>query len=121
MSNHRNNGWSRRQFLSAATVAGTGALLGLRSDALAAEQPPETDKIRVIEPPEICSGTTLIAAQELLKGEGFTQLQVKKATGIDGVNAVARGEADFSITPVPSLVTRLDKGEPLMLLAGIHI
>jgi NitT/TauT family transport system substrate-binding protein len=93
----------------------------LRSGAFAAEPPPETGKIRVIEPPEICSGTTLIAAQELLKGEGFTQLQVKQATGIDGVNAVARGEADFSITPVPSVVTRLDAGEPLMLLAGIHI
>ncbi len=113
--------WSRREFLSTAALAGTGALLGLQSNSFAAEPPPETDKIRLIEPPEICSGTTLIAAQELLKGEGFTQLQVKKATGIDGVNAVARGEADFSITPVPSLVTRVDAGEPLMLLAGIHI
>jgi NitT/TauT family transport system substrate-binding protein len=122
MSNQRNNGWSRRQFLSAATVAGTGALLGLRSDAHTAEPPPETGKIRVIEPPEICAGTTLIVAQDLLKGEGFTQLQaVKMATGIDGVNAVARGEADFSITPVPSLVTRIDAGEQLTLLSGIHI
>lgn len=121
MSNQDSDRWSRREFLNRVTLAGAGTFLGLQSDSLAAEPPPETDKIRVIEPPEICSGTTLIAAQELLKGEGFTQLQVKKATGIDGVNAVARGEADFSITPVPSLVTRLDAGEPLMLLAGIHI
>jgi len=121
MNSERDKRWSRRKFLSALTLAGTAKFLALRHESIAAEPPPETDKIRVIEPPEICSGTTLIAAQELLKGEGFTQLQVKKATGIDGVNAVARGEADFSITPVPSLVTRVDAGEPLMLLAGIHI
>ncbi len=121
MNKPHHDRWSRREFLSTAALAGTGVLLGLQSKSLAAEPPPETDKIRVIEPPEICSGTTLIAAQELLKGEGFTQLQVKKATGIDGVNAVARGEADFSITPVPSLVTRIDAGEQLTLLSGIHI
>jgi NitT/TauT family transport system substrate-binding protein len=121
MSNRRNYGWSRREFLSRAALAGAGTVLGLRSESLAAEPPPETDKFRLIEPPEICSGTALIAAQELLKVEGFTQLQIKKTTGINGVNAVARGEADFSITPVPSLVTRIDAGEQLILLSGIHV
>jgi NitT/TauT family transport system substrate-binding protein len=122
MRNHRPDYWSRRKFLSAAAIGGTGALFGVRDETLAAEPSPETNKIRAIEPPEICAGTPLIVAQELLKGEGFTQLEaVKKATGFDGVNAVARGEADFSITPVPSLVTRIDAGEQLTLLAGIHI
>jgi NitT/TauT family transport system substrate-binding protein len=122
LSKRHNDRWSRREFLSTAALAGTGAVLRLRSDSFAAEPSPETDKIRVIEPPEICAGTPLIVAQELLKSEGFTQLQaVKVATGIDGVNAVARGEADFSITPVPSLITRVDAGEQLTLLAGIHI
>ncbi len=122
MSNHQNDHWSRREFLKGLSLAGTATLLGLRSESIAAEPPLETDKIRVIEPPEICAGTTLIVAQDLLKSEGFTQLQaVKMATGIDGVNAVARGEADFSITPVPSLITRVDAGEQLTLLSGIHI
>ncbi|HEX2932659.1 MAG TPA: twin-arginine translocation signal domain-containing protein, partial [Candidatus Binatia bacterium] len=35
-------GWSRREFLSAAALAGTGAVLGLRPEAAAAEAPPET-------------------------------------------------------------------------------
>ena len=121
MTKRQHDRWSRREFLGTAALAGAGTLLGSTNVEVAAEPPPETDKIRVIEPAEICTGTTLIPAQELLKGEGFTQLQVKKATGIDGVNAVARGEADFSITPVPSLVTRLDAGEQLTILAGIHI
>jgi NitT/TauT family transport system substrate-binding protein len=120
--NNRDNRWSRREFLTTGVLAGTGALLGLRAESIAAEPPLETNKIRVIEPPEICAGTPLIVAQELLKGEGLTQLQiVKKATGIDGINAVARGEAEFSITPVSSLITRIDAGEQLTLLSGIHI
>ena len=117
----QNDYWSRREFLTNLGLAGTTALLGLERNAIAAEPPPETTKIRVIEPSEICSGTALTVAQELLKGEGFTQLQIKKSTGIEGNNAIARGEADFSITPVPSLVTRIDAGEQLLLLAGVHV
>jgi NitT/TauT family transport system substrate-binding protein len=121
MNEQRSDHWTRRKFLGAAALAGTGALLGLRRESIAAEPPPETNKIRVIEPPEVCAGTALIVAQELLKGEGFTQLQPLKKTGIDGVTAVAAGEADFSITPVSSLIARIDSGEPLVLLSGIHI
>jgi NitT/TauT family transport system substrate-binding protein len=116
------DGWSRREFLTTVAAAGTGTLLGLRSDAFAAEPPPETNKVRVIETTEICAGTPLIVAQELLKGEGFKDVHpVKTATGFDGATAVAKGEADFSITPAPSLITRIDAGEQLTLLSGIHI
>ena len=122
MTTKRHEAWSRREFLSAAALAGTGSLLRLPSDALAAEPPAETNKVRVIENSEICAGTPLIVAQELLKAEGFTDVRsVKKATGTDGVAAVAMGEADFSITAAPSLITRIEAGEQLMLLSGIHI
>jgi NitT/TauT family transport system substrate-binding protein len=122
VSNQRKDAWSRREFLSTAALAGTGALLGLRSDAFAAEPPPETSKVRVIENSEICAGTPLIVAQELLKAEGFKDVHpVKTATGVDGVTAVAKGEADFSITAAPSLVRLIDAGEQLVVLSGIHI
>jgi NitT/TauT family transport system substrate-binding protein len=121
MQTERDNGWSRREFLINLSLAGGAGLLGLQSDAFTAEPPPETNKIRVIEPPDVCSGAALIVAQELLKDEGFTQLQPVKKTGFDGVTAVAAGEADFSITPAPLLIARIDSGEPLMSLAGVHI
>ena len=115
-------GWSRREFLSTAALAGSGVLLGLRSDALAAEPPPETKKIRLIQNPEICAGTPLIVAHELIKDEGFTDVRaVKTATGVDGATAVAAGEADLTVTAAPSLIIRIDAGEPLLLLAGIHV
>jgi NitT/TauT family transport system substrate-binding protein len=113
--------WSRREFLTNVGFFGSAAVLGFTSDADAAEPALETVKIRVIETPEICSSLPLIVAQELLQSEGFTQLRIKQATGIDGLNAIARGEADFSIAPISSVLTRIDAGEPLTLLAGIHV
>jgi NitT/TauT family transport system substrate-binding protein len=121
MNRRGNEHWSRREFLKTTALAGTGALFRSPFDSLAAEPPPETNKVRVIEPPDVCSGAALIVAQELLKDEGFTQLQPVKKTGFDGVTAVAAGEADFSITPAPWLIARIDSGEPLVSLAGIHV
>ena len=54
-----NDQWSRREFLNTAALAGTGAVLGLRSDALAAEPPPETTKIRLIRSAPHLSGPTV--------------------------------------------------------------
>jgi hypothetical protein len=51
MSNRKNNGWSRREFLSTTAVAGTGALLGLPSELIAAERAPETTKLRLTQAP----------------------------------------------------------------------
>jgi NitT/TauT family transport system substrate-binding protein len=122
MSNQRLNGWSRREFLNTLAFAGAGALLGLRSEGIAAEPPLETTRIRVIEHPDICAGTPLIVAQELLVGEGFTDLQTVRGTsGLDGAMAVSAGKADITITAAPPVVTRIDTGEPLVLLAGIHV
>jgi NitT/TauT family transport system substrate-binding protein len=122
MHNERDNGWSRRKFMGTAGLAGAGALLGLRSELTAAEAPPETKKVRLIETGEICIGAPLIVTQELLKDEGFTDVQpVKKTTGSEGGTAVARGEADFTVAAAPPLIIRIDAGEPLVLLTGIHV
>jgi len=47
MSNHESVRWTRRDFLSAAALAGAGSFLRLPTDALAAEPPPETTKIKL--------------------------------------------------------------------------
>jgi len=122
MRKQRNDYWTRREFLSAAALAGAGTLLGASDVGIAAESPPETTKIRVIETPEVCTGTPLIVTQELLKSEGFTDVQpIKRTTGVDGTAAVAAGEADITITAAPSLIARIDAGDPLMVLGGIHV
>jgi len=45
MSNRRKDGWSRREFLRAATVAGTAGFLGLGLEAAQAQQPTKIPRI----------------------------------------------------------------------------
>ena len=45
MNYMRSNGWSRREFLRAATVAGTAGFLGLGSEAAQAQQPARIHRI----------------------------------------------------------------------------
>jgi len=70
--NHRGNEeWSRREFLSTAALAGTAVALGLRSESVAAEPPPETARIRLYKFPGICLAPQYVA-EDLLRAEGFT-------------------------------------------------
>jgi len=65
---------SRRTFLRGATLAGTASLLGVRGRADGAEPPPETRRIRIAQVPAICLAAQYVA-EELLHGEGFTEVQ----------------------------------------------
>jgi NitT/TauT family transport system substrate-binding protein len=122
MKNERNDHCTRREFLTRVGVAGSAALFGSQAEILGVEPPPETTNIRVVETPEICTGTPLIVGQELLKGEGFSDAQpIKRPTGVDGTAAVAAGEADFTMAAAPSLTARIDAGDPLVVLSGIHV
>ena len=55
MSNQRSEGWSRREFLTKVALAGTAGYLGLERSSLAAEPPPETTRIRLVQTPGICA------------------------------------------------------------------
>ena len=44
MSNRSADRWSRREFLTTVAAAGTGVVLGLRSEAIAAEPPAGDDE-----------------------------------------------------------------------------
>jgi NitT/TauT family transport system substrate-binding protein len=120
MSEH--GSWSRRAFAGGLTTAGMAWFLGLYPEPVAADPPPETTKIRPIQTPDICDGTPLIVADDLLRAEGFTDVQyVTRPAAVDGVTAVAAGEADFGIAAVHGLIPRVEAGEPLLMLGGIHI
>jgi NitT/TauT family transport system substrate-binding protein len=121
MDNERHDSWSRRQFLSVAAFAGSGAVLGLRCGPVAAEPPPETTRIRLIEITGICIAPQYVA-KELLRGEGFTDVQYfKAAAGIDAARAVAVGNADLTLNFVAPFLIQLDAGDPITLLGGIHV
>jgi NitT/TauT family transport system substrate-binding protein len=121
MSNPTDRRWSRREFLKDVSLAGTAALLGLQEDSFAAEPPPETTKLTLVHAPTVCYAPQYVA-EELLRGEGFTDVQyVKVPPGIGPGKALASGEADLSMWFAASVITRIDAGDPTVFLAGVHI
>src|SRR5919109_3069597 len=120
MSHQRAEGWSRREFLDGLTLAGTAALLGLHSKPSAAEPPPETTTIRWLRSPAICVAPYYVA-EELLRGEGFTEVHPFQTEAQLWTQAVLSGEVDIVLNFVGPLLVRLDAGDPLVILAGGHV
>jgi NitT/TauT family transport system substrate-binding protein len=80
MHDQRAEGWTRRAFLGGVTLAGTAGLLGLHPGLVAAEPPPETTRIRLVQTPSMCQAPQYVA-EELLRSEGFTEVVYLKKEG----------------------------------------
>jgi hypothetical protein len=65
--------FSRRQFLGGLTLAGTVGLTGLYPRPIAAEPPPETTRITLLQPPGICTAPVAVA-EALLRAEDFSEV-----------------------------------------------
>jgi NitT/TauT family transport system substrate-binding protein len=112
---------SRRRFLREVTLAGTVGLLGWYPSPVAAEPPPETTKIRLVQSPGICVAAQYVA-EALLQGEGFTEVQyVKHESAAYAETALASGEVDLNQVFSGPFLLRLEAGDPLVMLAGVHI
>ena len=71
---------NRRAFVTGVTVAGAGGLVGLRPGGAGAAPPPETPRIRLLQTVSICQAPQYVA-EELLRAEGFTDVQYIKKEG----------------------------------------
>jgi NitT/TauT family transport system substrate-binding protein len=112
---------SRRRFLEGVTLVGTTGLLGLRPRPVAAEPPPETTKLRLIKISGICIAPQYVA-EALLQGEGFTEVQYVEAVAGAGVTkALASGEVHISLGFSAPFIIRADAGDPIVMLAGVHV
>ena len=112
-------GFSRRRFLASTSTLGAVAALGL-SRRVAAEPPPETTKIRLVNAPAICFGPQFLA-EELLRMEGFTDIQyVPMDPFTDPVKVLVAGKADFTQESAPTLLPLMDAGHSIVALSGIH-
>jgi NitT/TauT family transport system substrate-binding protein len=121
MSAQHAEGWSRRRFLGGLTVAGTAGLLGRHPSAATAEPPPETPQIKLIKNSGLCLAPQFVAA-ELLRAEGFTDVQYVEtvSSGAWVTQALASGEAHLSLNFAAPFIMRVDAGDPLIILAGVH-
>ena len=113
--------WSRRRFLDRLALAGAAGLLGLQPEhAAAAEAPPETKRLRLGRfPYDVACVAPIWVMEDLLRAEGFTDIQYVLSTTPPGVD-VAEGRLDFGIGDVIGHLLQLDAGRPLVALGGIH-
>ena len=112
---------SRRQFLATLSLAAAARLVG-QQPALAATEPLETTTVRFAKIPGICNAPQYVA-EELLRAEGFTDISYVGlvAAGAPAVDAVARGDADFTVTFAAPLAIGIDGGAPVTVVSGVHI
>ena len=110
---------SRRRFIADATTLGAAALLGVAHSAHAAEPPPETRKIRLVHTPAICLAPQYLA-EELLRLEGFDEVEYVDAGNRFPSRVVADGFGDMTMDTAPMVVAALDSDQPVIPLAGLH-
>ena len=111
-------GTSRRAFFTHASAMSVAAMLGLNRPARA-ELPPETTKVRLAPAPVICTAPTRLA-EELLRLEGFTEVEYVNAKSQAGPDLVAAGRADFTQWDVAGMIPMLDAAAPILILTGVH-
>jgi NitT/TauT family transport system substrate-binding protein len=111
---------SRRDFVGGLAGAGVAGVLAPRF-AVAAEPPPETARIRIVRDPSICLAP-LYVAEELLQQEGFREIAyVALEQGKSNAEMLGSGRADMGMDAAPTLIMSLDAGEPIVVLAGVHV
>jgi NitT/TauT family transport system substrate-binding protein len=115
-------GWNRRKFLRAAGAFSSASLVAVDPQVARAEPPPEITRIRLVQMPGICHAPQYLAEQ-LMRDEGFAEVQYTRKSGTTKAieMALASGEADINMHFAGPLIIRLDAGDPVVVLAGVHI
>jgi NitT/TauT family transport system substrate-binding protein len=104
--------YPRRRFVSGLTLAGAAGLFGGRPGQAAAEPAPETTTLRLDQRDSLCAATQYVA-QELLRGEGFTDVRYLRLDGAhQAQKTVAAGELDISVSFVAPAIIQIDAGSP---------
>jgi hypothetical protein len=101
--------WTRRAFLGGLTLAATIGCLGPRPMPISAAPPPETTRIRLVHDPSICV-TPQYLAEELLRADGFSEVQYVEATDGFGTRVIAAGGADMMMEFAGVYLTQIDAG-----------
>jgi NitT/TauT family transport system substrate-binding protein len=110
---------TRRRFLTTLSLAGVAGLLRARP-SFAAEGPPETTVVRIANRHSLCNAPQLVS-EELLRAEGFTEIRYIDIRQAETSGSIAEGKVDFSMAHASYWIPTLDAGEPVVLLAGIHV
>lgn len=112
--------WDRREFVKGlSALAGSAGLLGYDLTPAAAEPPPETTRISLIDDTTICIAPVFVA-EALLKSEGFTDVRYLGVDNFAITGRVVAGDADLALNFAVNIVARFDAGDPVLVLGGVH-
>jgi NitT/TauT family transport system substrate-binding protein len=110
---------TRRRFLSTLSLAGAAGLLHPPA-VFAAEERLETTTIRLAKMPDMCMAPQLVA-EELLRAEGFTDLQYIDTTNDQLAKSLAAGNIDLTLSYIQQFLVEIDQGAPITMLAGVMV
>src|SRR5213594_2587579 len=106
------SGFNRRMFLANASALSAASLLGIPR-AVAAEPPPEVKKIRLVHAPAICLSPQYLA-EELLRLEGFSEIQYVDQPMTKSLGPLEAGQADMTQGAGVDVVAALDAGRAIL-------
>jgi NitT/TauT family transport system substrate-binding protein len=87
-----------------------------------AEPPPEVTRIRTSVFPKVSDcQTPFYAAEDLLRLEGFTEIEfIEPVSDAESLQMLPNGALDFDWWFAPELVRMIDQGTSLAILTGLH-
>jgi len=109
---------TRRRFLATLSSLGIAGLIGSET-ASAQEAPPEVTTIHLTKLPGICIAPQYVA-EELLKIEGFSDVQYIEVPLDLNHRSVGTDKIDLSIGFIANYIVELDLDTPITLLGGVH-
>jgi NitT/TauT family transport system substrate-binding protein len=109
----------RRRFISRIAAAGAAGMIAAPR-VRAAEEPIETTTVRLGYIPAACDAP-IHAAADLLRTEALTDVRfVTAAPGRARIEALGRGEFDFTMSFAVTQISALDADVPITIVAGLH-
>jgi NitT/TauT family transport system substrate-binding protein len=108
---------TRRRLLTALSLAGAAGFFGVPR-ALAADGALETTSVRLSNNGSICLAPIFIA-EDLLHAEGFSDMRYVDMIGPR--RALASAGVDFRLIAPWDVAIRIDDGEPVTVLGGVHV
>ena len=111
----------RRRFLATLSSTAAAGLLDA-ANVLGHEAPLETTRIRLYEWTSVCIAPQFVA-EELLKAEGFTDVQYVRAepSGQLPNPLLASGAVDINSQFSAPSILRIEAGDPVVFLGGMHV
>ncbi len=94
--------------------------MGFRSGRAAAEPPPEIRSLKLVQFASGCQGPIHVA-EDLLRGEGFTDVSYVKAETTQYSTRIVGGrDADIGFQFAAPFIAEIDRGVEVVTLGGVH-